>query len=286
MSTWLTIPSARPTEEIQSRLASWLERGYRIALWRDDGEIEMPIVDVTITGDYPGYARACNALIAAIMKLDVNAEWFVTGGDDIEPDMAHSAEEIARECCELLDSNWVRNIPTGKFYVDDKEIAKEAIAALPDGTLLRSGFIQLATHEQRRTFGVMQPTGDRWQEGMGGFSSAPIDRVAGSPWIGRAFAERVYGGNGPYWPEYTHMFVDEELQAVAEKLGVFWQRRDLVHLHRHALRHEDPKKLVDAGELPRKAPHLVKWNTQEHWGAMKRIFEQRKAAGFPGHEPI
>lgn len=119
------------------------------------------------------------------------------------------------------------------------------------------------------TFGVMQPTGDQWGDAQGPY----IERVAGSAWIGRGFALHVYDGLGPLWPEYTHMFVDEELQCVAEHLGVFWQRPDLVHRHEHCLRRRAlPEDL---------APHLRKWNTPEHWRQSKALFERRKAAGFP-----
>ena len=78
------------------------------------------------------------------------------------------------------------------------------------------------------TYGVMQPTGDRWgvnpDHPNPAMRSAYIDRVCGSAWIGREFARRVNQGKGPLWPEYKHMFVDEELQGVAQKLGVLWQR--------------------------------------------------------------
>ncbi len=132
------------------------------------------------------------------------------------------------------------------------------------------------------TFGVMQPTGDRWHEGLGGFTNAPIDRVAGSPWIGREFARRMYGGKGPYFPGYKHMFVDEELQRVAEKYGVFWQRRDLTQRHNHWGRGATDKAVIEA-KIP---AHLVQWNTPEHWKESKALFESRKGAGFPGAEPI
>jgi len=136
----------------------------------------------------------------------------------------------------------------------------------------------------RGTFGVVQPVGDRWHEGVGGFSNAPIDRVAGSAWIGREFARRAYGGNGPLWPGYQHMFVDEELQEVAEKLGVFWQRRDLIQKHMHWGRGSTDSEVI---ERPAKLPaHLEKWNTPKHWRESKQLFEERKAAGFPGCNPL
>ena len=101
------------------------------------------------------------------------------------------------------------------------------------------------------TFGVMQATGDRWGENepwaRAQFPDAPayIDRICGSPWIGREFARRMNQGKGPFWREYFHMFADEELQCVAQRLGVLWQRRDLTHHHEHPRRSAGAH--VDAG---------------------------------------
>lgn len=123
------------------------------------------------------------------------------------------------------------------------------------------------------TFGVMQPTGDRWANGS-------IDRICGSPWMGREFCERAYGGNGPMFGGYRHMFNDEELQAVALKLGCFLQRRDLTHYHEHFCRQGEG---VNWAAPP--PAFLRAANSPEHWKRYGALFQQRKAAGFPGHEP-
>lgn len=128
------------------------------------------------------------------------------------------------------------------------------------------------------TFGVMQPTGDRWGEhpGLGPTSTAYIDRVAGSAWYGREYCEQMYGGNGPLFHGYRHMFVDEEAKAVAEKMGVYWMRPDLTQFHHHWQRKPNPV-----------MPHYLQYvNSQAHWKEAKGMFESRKAQGFPGHEPI
>lgn len=127
------------------------------------------------------------------------------------------------------------------------------------------------------TFGVMQPTGDR-------FAGGSIDRIAGSPWIGREFCERMYGGNGPLYSGYDHMFVDEELLCVAERLGVYWRRPDLVQRHDHFMRAS--KDLNSPAVKRDPPPHLVRWNTPEHWRKSEALFKNRKATGFPGHEPL
>lgn len=125
------------------------------------------------------------------------------------------------------------------------------------------------------TFGVMQPTGDRWAEGS-------IDRICGSPWLGREFCTRMYGGKGPMFGEYMHMFGDEELHHVAARIGVLWQRRDLTQLHRHYFRTETDG--VNHGAVI--PPHMVAWNSRQHWFESQTLFRNRQAAGFPGHEPI
>ena len=122
------------------------------------------------------------------------------------------------------------------------------------------------------SYGVMQPTGDPWSDNLGRI----IERIAGSPWLGRSWCQRANAGCGPLWPEYLHCFADEELQEVATKLGVFLQRPDLTHFHDHPQRKPNGKP----------APHMTRWAGQEHWRESSALFKARKAAGFPGHEPI
>lgn len=247
-SVWLAIPSKRPPEEAERVLRLWRERGYKIALWVDGPgpvfERHLAGVELHVQHPvYPGYASAVNRLVAMLIEQELDAEWIVTGGDDVLPAPNVSAEEIAAEC-------------HAHFSVIDMPVGKG------------SG-----------TFGVMQPTGDRWGDKDGAY----IDRVAGSPWIGREFARRMYQGNGPYWPEYTHMGVDEELQAVAIKYGVFWQRPDLIHLHQHWGRPHEGERIGRRDRMPR---FLEKANSPEEWQRYKKLFAERKAAGFPGSEPL
>ena len=264
MSVWLAIPSARPIAEAEQVLVKWIERGYKVHLWRDPAVNLMTEIDwakrlgMTITwSEYPGYARAVNALCKSILERDPEAKWIVTGGDDVEPDPNKTAEEIAAEC-----ASYFARLHAGPDAEPGVDLSTKSIRAALKG---------LADH----TFGVMQPTGDPWRDVQGRI----IDRIAGSPWMGREFCRRMNGGAGPLWPEYTHCFEDEELQLVAHKLGVFWQRSDLTHLHNHWARQEKPRKIV-------KPDHLAEATSPEHWAKFKALFEQRRAAGFPGHEPI
>jgi len=140
---------------------------------------------------------------------------------------------------------------------------------LPDPTKTAEEIGRECSEHFGGTFGVMQPTGD-----LRHWPNSRIDKFAGSPWIGREFARRVYSGNGPFPPELTHMFGDEALQCIAEKLGCFWQRPDLTHKHEHWMR--------DGGPAP---AHLTEVNSKRHWDESKAIFHRLKMEGFPGHEP-
>ncbi len=298
MSVWYCLPSARPAEEAEKVLKLWRERGYRLALWRDPAP-ENPPPDVyaakwsvLVVGPYEGYAKAQNALLSIVMRNDPSAEWFVCGGDDTEPDPNHSAEEIAREC-----SEYFALLHAGVEAAPGVDLSVKSIKAALRGVA-------------NATFGVMQPTGDRWginpkahefvsstpgcnecacrQCGRGKIApihltGAYIDRVAGSPWIGRSFAERINGGRGPYLPEFQHMFVDQCLQEIAIKHGCFWQRPDLIHLHKHWGRGSSDMEILSDPVIP---PHLEKWNTAEHWRTSKAIFDKLKAQGWPGSDPL
>ena len=253
MSVWLCIPSARPPEEAEKVLKLWRQRGYKIALWRDDGAWHNSDLsaDTVFQDSYPGYAIAVNRLIEMSAERDPQAEWFVIGGDDVEPDAGHTAEEIEMQCSRY-------------FGLQQERISKTS--RLED---------RPTTIGPYSTMGVMQPTGDRFAQGS-------IDKIAGSAWIGREFARRMYGGNGPLWSEYRRFYMDEELQAVAEQYGVFQQRRDLIHLHRHFMRVSDD---VNSPAIVTPVPaHLA--HQEERWIPEQTIYRQRKALCFPESEPI
>ena len=281
MSVWYCIPSARPPEEAEACLSKWRDHGYKIALFVDwnppgapldtrisrgdimlmgggrfapkfDPQTKIPYAPGTKThppnfNEYPGYAQATNALIAEVLARDPSCDWCVAGGDDIDPDANHTADEIAAQCSEHFARIHTQN--RGDWAAED--------------------------YRRLATWGVMQPTGDR-------FDGGSIDRICGSPWLGREFCRRVNQGRGPFWPEYTHMFSDEELQNVAVKLGVLWQRPDLIHYHNHFQRVPG----TDFGQRATTPPHLAEAYSPEHWRKYKALFEARKATGFPGSEVI
>ncbi len=234
MSCWLTIPSARPVDEVNRTMDTWRSMGYRIALWRDEWvheAPEQPQADFMIRSPvYLGYPVAVNTLAEHVFRMDPDCNWVVAAGDDTTPDPVQTADTIA---------------------------------------------MQLTAHFNG-TFGVCQPTADPWRDIQGRI----IERIAGSPFIGREWARRAYQGKGPLPEMYTHCFADEELQCVAQKLGVFWQRPDLTHLHSNWAR-------KDGATYEKDMPAFLKdANSAEHWAKYKAIFTERKAAGFPGSDPI
>jgi len=310
-SVWYVIPSKRKPEECAARLQRWRDQGYNIALFVDRAdEAEGKPNDLVVVGEYRGYPATVNRLMKMVFESDAGCSWCVTGGDDMLPDPNVPALTIARQCSLHF------------VCVNFERLSAQAGEPLPEHLRFNAeAFSQISPEKLQRvasaTFGVMQPTGDRWGEhetvnnhafvppdprtcGEPSFAQlcvrcwlpadhakhllgAYIDRVAGSPWIGREFARRVYRGNGPFWPEFYHMFDDEHLQCVATKLGVFWQRRDLTHLHEHWGRPREGERLGQASRMP---DFLVTANSRANWDRSKAIFERLKAGGFAEAEDV
>lgn len=239
MSIWLAIPSARPAAEAAACLKAWQERGYLVAIWRDGNALSS------------GWRSA---------EDPEGADYVLRGN---YPGYAIAVNSLAKWIVENdASAEW---IVTGG---DD---------TFPDPNRDAFQIGAECTDHFGGTFGVMQPTGDR-------FASGSIDRIAGSPWLGREWCQRANAGQGPLWPEFAHMFVDEALMRVAQKLGIFWQRRDLIHMHRHFMRaSEDINSHAVAKECP---PHLVQWNSPQHWNEMKAIFQRLEAEDFASCMPV
>ena len=220
MSVWLAIPSVRPVEQVEPFFKLWRERGYKLALVRQN---EPVLADILIPTDtYLGYARSVNMLAVIIRAVDSKFEWLIAAGEDVEPVLDKLAQDIARECTENF----------------------------------------------KGTFGVMQPTGDR---GGGGC----IDNSSASAWIGKDFCRKMYGGRGPLCNNYSHYYVDTELQALAVEVGVHWQRPELTQKHDHwSWKH-----------LPKLPPHLNEVKFNKGYELDTRMFSIRKQLGWPGSEP-
>ncbi len=217
MEVWFAIPCKRPPEEANRCLAKWRSLGYKIALWRDTGD--PPVwADLTLSGKYKNYHVSVNNLAREILAQRPEAEWIVTGGDDIDPVPNRLASQLGAECSQHF----------------------------------------------KGTFGVMQPAGDKW---------CTPDSFCGSPWMGRELCRRLYRGRGPFCEAYYHMYGDNELWEVAKKLGVLWVRPELIHYHHHWQREGKPE------------PEFLKV-ADSCYSKLGQLYKERKAAGFPGHEPI
>lgn len=177
------------------------------------------------------------------------------------PGYANAVNAIARKVLEID--------PECRWIVDGGDDTE------PDATRDPGTIAEECEKHFGGTFGVMQPTGDRWAGGS-------IDRIAGSAWMGREWCERANGGAGPLWHEFTHMFVDDCLQGTATRCGVFWQRRDLSHVHRHFMRSGDEV----CRSNPNTPAHLVKWNSPAHWAEMQAIYMRLKSADFAPCMPL
>jgi len=92
---WLAIPTAYPDMAAKT-LPKWKERGYRVALLQDKVRFACPHADVVVHGDrYEGWATAVNVLCKEVVPA--SASLIVTGGDDMEPDPGHTAQELAEQ---------------------------------------------------------------------------------------------------------------------------------------------------------------------------------------------
>lgn len=113
--------------------------------------------------------------------------------------------------------------------------------------------------------GVMQPQGDAYLNSH---------QFCGSPWFGRGWIDRMYGGRGVMFPEYRHNWADNEVYWLARCGGALWERPDLTQHHEHFSR--------EKGSEP------------AYWSASAREFDRLDAelfvsrawAGFPGHESV
>jgi hypothetical protein len=109
--------------------------------------------------------------------------------------------------------------------------------------------------------GVMQPTGDRYGQ------TGP---AAVSPWIGARFIAHRYGGRGPYWPGYHHLFCDTELAEVARRRECYAEVATVAQYHRHWSRgHEDTLPAHRRAEIVARAR------------LDRELFEARLSHGFP-----
>lgn len=237
-AVWLCIPSARADG---GTIRLWKERGYRVAVQRDPGapQLSEDCFDVVLEHEWDGYPKAVNRLCKYVLQEWTGTLVCVTGGDDIEPDPTYSPREIQQMFLGHLTCDFIN----GMESINPPEIFN--------------------------TYGVMQPTGDPWSDSQGRI----IERIAGSPWMGRDWILKSYGGNGPIFEGFYHFYEDEALQEAAKMQGVFWQRPDIVQKHNHWTR---DRNVTGADRL---RPVFLN-KAQAMWEADKQVFLECKARNF------
>lgn len=114
-------------------------------------------------------------------------------------------------------------------------------------------------------FGIMQPIGD---------NKPGSPTICESPWVGKGWLKRAYQGKFPFWPEYIAFFGDTELKQLADRLKVLWMRRDVAQFHNHYTRPGGPPKTN------------YQMSNDQYWGADEKLFYERKAGDWPGHEAL
>lgn len=159
----------------------------------------------------------------------------------------------ARSVSLLISGAIPRDVPVVVFGGDDMD---------PDPVLTAQEIARQYVERFPNLDGIMQPVGD------------PMDgtrRICGSPWVGREWLDNANNGAGPFHLGYPHFYADEELFDVSSVTGKLWQREDLTHYHDHWTRRGARNEIHDL--------------LQPTWDSSKALYQQRRAARFPGAIP-
>lgn len=227
---WYGIPTANPERAIAT-LKKWRSAGYKTAVLIDEPTI-------------PSTTEAQGPLLKALGDDIVNQIVVMPRYEGYYRSVQIIREAIREKLGDLPDI-----LVCGGDDMDPdpnrhpQEIAEECFARYPDG------------------YFVMQPVGDDLKG---------TDKICGSPWFGKEWLRRAYGGNGPFSTRYFQYYGDEELRNVAEAQQVLWQRKDLVQYHHHYIRQDGPKK----------TDYQAK-NENLYFKKDGEVFKSRKERGFP-----
>ena len=153
--------------------------------------------------------------------------------------------------CDLLLSN-VENVDW---------IVTGGADILPDPELFGDEIAELCTEHFDGTYGVMQPSGDK-------FGALVNKEACVSPWLGRDWITSAYSGRGPLLADYFHFYADTDLMHVATKAKRLWWCDSFVQYHDHYLRRGE--------SVPAHLERAAAANPKD-----RALFESRRRAGFP-----
>lgn len=192
----------------------------------------------------------------------------------------------------ILDEEERRKLPADIVRVQDEypgfaksvnRIARWTLAGDPTCQIIVTGGDDVYPDQSKRadeiadefiehfhgTLGVMQPHGDEWHHNHDG-KGYIADTCAWSPWMGREWCERAYMGRGPLHEGFFHYWNDFNLLQVAEWLGLFWRRSDIIH--------RDDNWKRDRRHLGR--PRYL-YTARDRTAADKALALRLQAEGFP-----
>lgn len=109
---WFAIPTAN-AERCAKTFEAWRAMGYSTAALVDGETPDIRNADLCVRlKKYRGYAQAVNLLCDCLK----NAEWVVTGGDDVLCDPKHRAEDIGDQCAQYFGGTTGVMQPCGDPY--------------------------------------------------------------------------------------------------------------------------------------------------------------------------
>ncbi len=115
-------------------------------------------------------------------------------------------------------------------------------------------------------YGIMQCTGDRQGDEMGGTRNA--ERICGSPTFGRGWHEKSFSGSGGFPVGFHAFYGDEILKEVSERLGLLYQEPALNIEHLHWSWNRSPKRWWHED------------NANRYWGKDRAQFDAAKENDF------
>lgn len=114
LEIWLTIPCAVP-EIGSATLAKWKARGYRTAVLVDGDTPAPDNADLVHREEtYRGYGWAINKLVELIPQADI----YIGGGHDNDPDPDRAPQTIGAECVEKFGGLFFVMQPIGDPWMD------------------------------------------------------------------------------------------------------------------------------------------------------------------------